>query len=133
MRCPQHRPRLPAAAPAPTGALPAEQQPPTIQLRFGTAIYDGVRGSYCWNPTSGPAAAAGPDACTDVLPAFDTVLAWPAGEPLEWVINGRAPTALGLTVYSRPTDPLVLQTELVPGTDSVWQPTVRAGRLMCWG
>ncbi len=124
----------PEAAPPPPAseAPPAEQspeaQPPAIQLRFGTAIYDGVRGSYCWTPPPAAGEPAAPGRCVDVVPpAFDTVLAWPAGEPLEFVINDPAPTTLTLTVYSRPTDPVVLQTELPAATSVTWQPTVAPG------
>jgi hypothetical protein len=125
-------PPQPSAAPtAPsTVVVPplVEMQPPSIQLRFGTAIYDGVRGSYCWAPPPAPGAAPVPGSCADVLPPiFDTVLAWPAGEPLAFLIDGPEPTALTLTVYSRPTDPLVLEAELPPGTSVTWQPTVPPG------
>jgi hypothetical protein len=106
----------------------ADIPPPSIQLRFGTALYDGVRGSYCWTPPVQPGEPPLPGLCADVLPpVFDTVLAWPTGEPLEFVINGPEPTALTLWVYSKPSDPLLLQSELPVGTSVDWQPTVAPG------
>ncbi|HEY7062541.1 MAG TPA: hypothetical protein VII06_13760 [Chloroflexota bacterium] len=130
----------PDVAPAAPGALApsepetpprvsaAEAQPPAIRLRFGTALYDGVRGSYCWSASAAPGTPPVPGLCADVPPpAFETVLAWPAGEPLELLIDGPQPSALTLQVFGRPTDPMVLQTELPPGTDVTWTPTVDPG------
>ncbi|HLH24578.1 MAG TPA: hypothetical protein VK066_18810 [Chloroflexota bacterium] len=123
-------PAPPPVPPAQVPAAPSEAgpQPPTIQLRFGTATYDGVRGSYCWTPTAAPGEAPAPGVCADVAPpAFDTVLAWPAGEPIEFDIDGPEPSGLTLRVYSKPTEPLVLETELPPGAAVTWQPTVAPG------
>jgi hypothetical protein len=107
---------------------PEDVEPPSIQLRFGTALYDGVRGSYCWTPPAQAGAPRTPGLCADVLPpVFETVLAWPAGAPLEFVVGGPEPTTLTLAVYGRPTDPVVLQAELPAGDTVVWEPTLAPG------
>jgi hypothetical protein len=106
-------------------------QPPVIQLRFEGALFDGVQGSYCWQARAPMGTAGGPPQpgrCVDrVAPTFESVLAWPAGAAVEFVVTGPAPTELTLAVATRPTDPLALQTTLPPGPSATWQPNLPPG------
>jgi len=107
-----------AAAPTPT--LDPER-PPSIQLRAGATLYDGLEGSYCWQ-------GGRRGLCVDkIFPSFDSYQPWPAGQTVEIVINGPAPIELSLQVIKKVGEGALVNLALTPGQTATWTPSVPPG------
>ena len=105
---------------APTPTLDPER-PPSIQLRAGATLYNGLEGSYCWQ-------GGRRGLCVDkIFPSFDSYQPWPAGQTVEIVINGPAPIELSLQVIKKVGEGALVNLALTPGQTATWTPSVPPG------
>lgn len=106
--------------PVPSPTLDPER-PPSIQLRAGATLFDGLEGSYCWQ-------GGRRGLCVDkVFPNFEAYQPWPAGQTMEIVVNGPAPIELNLQVIKEIGQSAVVSVALTSGRTATWTPSVPPG------